>query len=67
MPSSTIESFLQEFPDISAEWLLRGNGEMQRNDTMLSSSEKDLYEKLLLAKDELIASLREQINGLTKC
>lgn len=28
MPLSTVDKFLSSFPEISAEWLLRGEGEM---------------------------------------
>ena len=33
LPAKLIEGFLHVFPDISAEWLLRGEGEMYKSNS----------------------------------
>lgn len=67
----TIDAILRTFPEISAEWLLRGNGEMIISD---ASSMKDIeptysqtsamYESLLKDRDEQIEELKAEKNQL---
>lgn len=67
----TIILVLSSFEDISAEWLLRGNGEMIISD---ASSMKDIeptysqtsamYESLLKDRDEQIEELKAEKNQL---
>lgn len=66
-----VDSILRTFPEISAEWLLRGNGEMIISD---ASSMKDIeptysqtsamYESLLKDRDEQIEELKAEKNQL---
>lgn len=38
MPLSTVDKFLSSFPEISAEWLLRGEGEMMKGANYIPKS-----------------------------
>lgn len=38
MPLSTVDKFLSSFPEISAEWLLRGEGEMIKGKNYMPKS-----------------------------
>ena len=52
-----VSSILTSFPEISAEWLLRGEGEMFKTDT--SARETERTEKLI----DTITTLQESINA----
>lgn len=41
MTLSTIDAFLQYFGNVSAEWLLRGDGEMMKGEFHANTSEKE--------------------------
>lgn len=56
MSVSTILLILEQFPDVSAEWLLRGNGSM-----VIGDERKQAQSDVCGDKDMLIESLRERI------
>lgn len=64
----TISAILERYPDISAEWLLRGNGEMHKAsahaDTNQISEVGESYLKLIKTQNEQIKLQQEQINTL---
>ena len=64
----TISAILERYPDISAEWLLRGNGEMHKAsalaDTNQISEIGESYLKLIKTQNEQIKLQQEQINTL---
>lgn len=65
-PMSFVALFLESFPDVSAEWLLRGNGEMllppkkspylemaeRLHGTSLASEDDDLISQVNILKNE---------------
>ena len=53
---------LELFPDLSAEWLLRGEGEMKttKGDKMIGNLQR-MYEDLLADRDKRIRELELQI------
>lgn len=51
LSSSTILLILQAFPDVSAEWLLRGEGEMLKGKTP-ASTEKKVEKEFVVCVDE---------------
>lgn len=56
-----INTLLTTYPDISAEWLLRGEGSMLRTDPVDIESLRTKYETELLVKDGIIKELRSII------
>ena len=64
----TISAILERYPNISAEWLLRGNGEMHKAsapaDTNQISEVGESYLKLIKTQNEQIKLQQEQINTL---
>ena len=56
-----IEKILSTYPEISAEWLVRGEGSMLRNATVDLSELKHKYETELLVKEGVIKELRSII------
>lgn len=64
-PMSFVVSVLESFPDVSAEWLLRGEGEMllqQKKSTYLEMAEK-LHAPLMASEP---SSLTAQVEQLAK-
>lgn len=64
-PLSFVSMILESFPDLSAEWLLRGEGEMflpQRKSTYLEMAEK-LHAPLMASEP---SSLTAQVERLTQ-
>lgn len=62
-----LEEFLHLFTDLSAEWLLRGEGEMlQKNfsQTNADASLQQIYDSVLKGKDNEIKKLEAEINML---
>lgn len=53
-----INALLSTYPDISAEWLLRGEGPMLRTDPIDIESLRKKYETEILVKDGIIKELR---------
>ena len=71
----TISAILERYPDISAEWLLRGNGEMHKASAPADTNqiseveakrikEGEGYLKLIKTQNEQIKLQQEQINTL---
>lgn len=56
---TTINAILSTFPDISAEWLLRGKGEMLIAEEQLSEAGNERLGKLI----DTIALLQETVNN----
>lgn len=55
-----IDKIFEAYPDVSAEWLMRGNGPMLLSDldNDKTSIIRDEYEKEMLVKDGIIKELR---------
>ncbi len=64
LSAKTVESFLLHFPDISAEWLLRGKGDMYLSEASSDMEIEALKAELNMLKGENNV-LREQL-GLNK-
>ena len=62
--SSNIEKILHAYPDLSSEWLLRGEGEMYKIKTSNEQSEWNVLLKEINDRDELIRKQAEQIGAL---
>lgn len=70
-----VDAILRTFPEVSAEWLLRGSGEMLK-DTQSSPSSANsdtepklsttsaMYETLIKDRDEQIEELKAEVNKL---
>lgn len=58
--SNVIENILNTYPEISAEWLLRGTGEMLNSDDQTNFTKRDLLDKEL--NDELIQQAAQFFN-----
>lgn len=69
-----IEGFLHVFPDISAEWLLRGEGEMYKSNsgsaqneaTVTPSQDESIWKAKYEAIKECYDTLASNIGGLSK-
>ena len=69
-----IEGFLHVFPDISAEWLLRGEGEMYKSNSgsaqveaiVTSSQDESIWKAKYEAIKECYDILASTIGGLSK-
>ena len=69
-----IEGFLSAFPDISAEWLLRGEGEMYKSNsdsahveaTITPSQDESIWKAKYEAIKECYDTLVSTIGGLSK-
>lgn len=69
-----IEGFLHVFPDISAEWLLRGEGDMYKSNsgspqfeaTVTSSQDESIWKAKYEAIKECYDILASTIGGLSK-
>ena len=62
MSGSTILAIILHFDDISAEWLLRGEGEMFReNSGEISQNSTATDQSLLAEKDQRISELKDTI------
>lgn len=69
-----IEGFLHVFPDISAEWLLRGEGEMYKSNsgsaqveaTVIPSQDESIWKAKYEAIKECYDTLVSTISGLSK-
>lgn len=59
---STINSILNNFPDVSAEWLLRGEGVMYKSQNSLLELNSNRMERLI----DTITTLQETINEKNK-
>ena len=59
---STINSILNNFPDVSAEWLLRGEGVMYKSQNSLLELNSNRMERLI----DTITTLQETINEKSK-
>lgn len=61
-------SILNSFPDISAEWLLRGKGNMYNTENSMpdikTSDMQNIYETVVRDKDEQIEKMKAEINQL---
>lgn len=62
--SSNIEKILHAYPDLSSEWLLRGEGEMYKSKTSNEQSEWNVLLKEINDRDEIIRKQAEQIGAL---
>ncbi len=66
---STITAILYTYPDVSSEWLLRGEGEMIKIDQSIKELERinklnniiDSLQEVIDAKNERIAQLENQL------
>lgn len=58
----TTESILNEFPDVSAEWLMRGDGAMLKKDLLSAEEAEVIREKLRTIK----SLYREELLGKRK-
>ena len=65
-----IEAILNAFPEISAEWLLRGTGSMMLNETSDSIKANDFdeawYKKVIDDQHDTISLLKEKVKFLEK-
>ena len=65
-----IEAILNAFPEISAEWLLRGTGSMMLNKTSDSIKANDFdeawYKKVIDDQHDTISLLKEKVKFLEK-
>lgn len=65
---TTISSILNEFEDISAEWLLRGKGNMYNTENSIpdikTGDMQSVYETVVRDKDEQIEKMKAEINQL---
>ena len=59
---ATVNSILNSLPDISAEWLLRGEGDMYKSQNSLLEVNSNRMERLI----DTITTLQETINEKTK-
>lgn len=63
-----IEAILNAFPEISAEWLLRGTGSMMLNETSDSIKANDFdeawYKKVIDDQHDTISLLKEKVKFL---
>ena len=63
-----IFSILNSFPDISAEWLLRGKGNMYNTENSIpdikTGDMQSVYETVVRDKDEQIEKMKAEINQL---
>lgn len=61
-------SILNSFPDISAEWLLRGKGNMYNTENSIpdikTGDMQSVYETVVRDKDEQIEKMKAEINQL---
>jgi DNA-binding XRE family transcriptional regulator len=61
-------SILNSFPDISAEWLLRGKGNMYNTENSIpdikTGDMQSVYETVVRDKDEQIEKIKAEINQL---
>lgn len=62
--SSNIEKILYAYPDLSSEWLLRGEGEMYKSKTSNERSDMDVLLKEINDREEIIRQQAEQIGAL---
>lgn len=62
--SSNIEKILHAYPDLSSEWLLRGEGEMYKSKTSNEQSERKDLLKEINDREEIIRKQAEQIGAL---
>ena len=64
----TISSILDSFPDVSAEWLLRGKGHMYNTENSIpdikTGDMQSVYETVVRDKDEQIEKMKAEINQL---
>ena len=64
----TISSILDSFPDVSAEWLLRGKGNMYNTENSIpdikTGDMQSVYETVVRDKDEQIEKMKAEINQL---
>lgn len=64
----TISSILDSFPDVSAEWLLRGKGNMYNTENSMpdikTGDMQKIYETVVKDKDEQIEKMKAEINQL---
>lgn len=58
--SNVIENILNKYPEINAEWLLRGTGEMLNSNDQTNFTKRDLLDKEL--NDELIQQAAKFFN-----
>ena len=65
-----IEAILNAFPEISAEWLLRGTGSMMLNETSDSIKANDFdeawYKKVIDDQHDTISLLKEKVKFIEK-
>ncbi len=79
LKDETLNNILSAFPDISAEWLLTGNGDMKKSpDQVAEHYDADAYivtlqrEHIILLKEENvhlkheITTLKKELSGLRK-
>ena len=62
--SSNIEKILHAYPDLSSEWLLRGEGEMYKSKTSNEQNERKDLLKEINDREEIIRKQAEQIGAL---
>ena len=64
----TISSILDSFPDVSAEWLLRGKGNMYNTENSIpdikTGDMQSVYDTVVRDKDEQIEKMKAEINQL---
>lgn len=62
MPVAVVIRILEEFPNISAEWLMRGEGDVRKkSDAELMGTMTKVYEELLNDRDKRIRELEKKI------
>lgn len=67
---SIIESLCNKFPEVNANYILTGKGEMFLSednkpvDNLSTSQSQDLYESIIIGKDKEIEELKNEINRL---
>ncbi|NMH29611.1 helix-turn-helix transcriptional regulator [Flavobacterium silvaticum] len=72
LKDDTLNSILKAYPDISAEWLLTGNGSMlkkENKDALSLNESPDAYgdsKYLIELQKEYIERLKQEIDGLKK-
>jgi transcriptional regulator with XRE-family HTH domain len=61
----TIESILKVYPNISAEWLLRGNGEMNLGkESRINDVDDSLYKRIIDEQLDTIGMLKRRVAEL---
>jgi hypothetical protein len=60
MGSNVVEKILNYFPDLSAEWLLRGNGDPIKKDKELTTNDKEVSDEWLIKQTLLHLKIKDK-------